>query len=69
MQFPLEFAVANLLQDVGVAGLVDFEGLLAVWTGDLVHGWSSPILLDLSATISGTTDTTARDRRDPSTFE
>jgi hypothetical protein len=33
--------IADLLEDVVVARLVNLEGLLAVWTDDLVHGVGS----------------------------
>ena len=47
----VEFSVSDLLDDVGVAGLVDREGLVAMWADDLVHWfprfrcvWSSCVL-------------------------
>jgi hypothetical protein len=41
MQLLLKSAVANLLQDIGVARLVDFEGFAAVGADDFVHGGAS----------------------------
>jgi len=38
MQLLLKSAVANLLQDIGVASFVDFEGFVAVGADDFVHG-------------------------------
>jgi len=38
MQLLLKSAVANLLQDIGVASLVDLEGFVAVRANDFVHG-------------------------------
>jgi hypothetical protein len=38
MQLLLELAVANLFDDVGVAGLVNFEGGVAMGANDVVHG-------------------------------
>jgi hypothetical protein len=37
MQLLVKRIVADLLQDVGIAGFVHGECLLAVWTLDLVH--------------------------------
>jgi hypothetical protein len=37
MQLLLKSAVANLLQDIGVARLVDFECFAAVGADDIVH--------------------------------
>lgn len=37
MQLLLESTVANLLQDIGVASLVNFEGFVAVGADDFVH--------------------------------
>jgi hypothetical protein len=28
----------DLFEDVGIAGLVDLEGFVAVWANDVVHG-------------------------------
>jgi hypothetical protein len=39
-----ECVVAHLLQDVGVTGIIEGDGFLAVQAGDLVHGqlrWNS----------------------------
>ena len=41
MQLLLKSAVANLLQDVGVASLVDFECFAAVGADDFVNGGAS----------------------------
>jgi hypothetical protein len=38
LQRLLEAVVAHLLQDLGIASLVDGEGLVAVGADDLVHG-------------------------------
>ena len=45
VQLLLEFAVAHLLEDVGVAGLVDLEGFVAVWADDVVNCWLSSLFL------------------------
>jgi hypothetical protein len=41
LQLLLKNGIANLLQDVGVAGFVEFEGLAAVGADDFVHGGAS----------------------------
>jgi len=37
MQLLFELTVMDLFEDVGIAGLVDFEGFVAVWANDVVH--------------------------------
>ena len=37
MQLLFKRAVADLFEDVGVAGLINFEGFLAVGADDVLH--------------------------------
>jgi len=37
VQLLLKSAIVNLLQDIGVASFVDFEGFVAVGADDFVH--------------------------------
>jgi hypothetical protein len=41
MQLLLERAVAHLLQDVGVTGLIDLEGFATLGADDVVHAGTS----------------------------
>jgi hypothetical protein len=37
MQLLFKLTVVDLFEDVGIAGLVDLEGFVAVWANDVVH--------------------------------
>ena len=54
VQLHFELAVANLLQDVRVTGLVDLERLPAVRTDDFIHGNLPSALARIWRSISGT---------------
>ena len=54
VQLLLELVVANLLEDVCVPGLVNFECFPAVRANDLVHAYAPPAFFKICLNISGT---------------
>src|SRR5574337_1216297 len=55
MKLLVELLIANLLQDVRVAGFIDLECRAAVRADDLMHGYSPFALARICSSMSGTT--------------